>query len=159
MNTPRNHNRWTEAMTIEAMGRIASANIPTKTSKYGEPTLDTTFDSLASLQEIADILNDKYQTTLTPRSIIGRYQYVSSTEEQREAKLERRRQSRRRKKEAATPTVTSGQQVVVEVARTVEDPVPAPPYIDVVEVVVRCSRLINDGAVTKQELMNLLNMI
>tara|TARA_Y100000992_G_scaffold297758_1_gene261804 strand:+ start:504 stop:983 length:480 start_codon:yes stop_codon:yes gene_type:complete len=159
MNTPRNHNRWTEAMTIEAMGRVASANIPTKTSKYGEPTLDTTFNSLAALQEIADILNDKYQTSLTPRSIIGRYQYVSSTEEQRQAKLERRRKSRRLKKKANTANVTSGEQFVVEVARTIEEPSPAPPYIDVVEVVVRCSRLISDGAVTKQELMNLLNMI
>jgi len=159
MNTPRNHNRWTEAMTIEAMGRIASANVPKNKSRHGEPTLDTTESSLALLQEIADILNDKYQATLTPRSLIGRYQYVSSTEEQRQAKLARRRESRRKKKENTTPTIFSGDEVVVEVTRPVEEPAPAPPYIDVLEVVVRCSRLINDGAVTKQELINLLNMI
>lgn len=158
MNTPRNTNRWSEEMTLEAMGLIAKSNVPTQMSIHQEPTLSLSEESRAILRKIADVLNNKYKTTLTEYSISNRYKEFYMSDEQRKARNERKREAKLKKKEKNTPNVMSGAQVVVDARHPTTSPSSAT-NIDVIQVVVKCSRLINDGALTKQELMTLLNMI
>jgi hypothetical protein len=154
MKTPRNTNRWSETMTLEAMGLIAKSNVPTQMSIHQEPTLSLSEESRAILRKIADVLNNKYKTTLTEYSISNRYKEFYMSDEQRAARDERKRKAKLKKKEKNTPNVTSS----VEASLPNESPSSAT-NIDVIQVVVKCSRLINDGALTKQELITLLNMI
>lgn len=154
MNTPRNTNRWSDEMTIEAMGLIAKSNVPTQMSIHQEPTLSLSEESRAILRKIADVLNNKYKTTLTEYSISNRYKEFYMSDEQREARNERKREAKLKKKEKNTPSVTSS----VDASHSTTSP-SSTTNIDVIQVVVKCSRLINDGALTKQELITLLNMI
>ena len=154
MKTPRNTNRWSEEMTLEAMGLIAKSNVPTQMSIHKEPTLSLSEESRAILRKIADVLNNKYKTTLTEYSISNRYKEFYMSDEQRKARNERKREAKLKKKEKNTPNVTSS----VDTSHSATSTSSAT-NIDVIQVVVKCSRLINDGALTKQELMTLLNMI
>ena len=80
------------------------------------------------------------------------------SDEQREARNQRKREAKLKKKEKNTPNVMSISQGVVDANHPTKPPSSAT-NIDVIQVVFKCSRLINDGALTKQELITLLNMI
>ena len=99
MKTPRNTNRWSEEMTLEAMGLIAKSNVPSQMSIHQEPTLSLSEESRAILRKIADVLNNKYKTTLTEYSISNRYKEFYMSNEQREARNERKREAKLKKKE------------------------------------------------------------
>jgi len=93
MKTPRNTNRWSEEMTLEAMGLIAKSNVPSQMSIHQEPTLSLSEESRAILRKIADVLNNKYKTTLTEYSISNRYKEFYMSNEQREASSRRKKKT------------------------------------------------------------------